>query len=496
MAASTPASMPRLSEAARHVVIPEGITESVYPLVRRRLEDVGIMFDPWQQGFGMIALGCRATGKYAATIGGVVATIPRQVGKTFTVGSLLIGLALEFPGLRAIWTSHHLTTTKNTLQSMQGMVMRRKMAPHVRNVYTNNNDMRILFRNGSVIMFGARESGFGRGMDAIDVLVLDEAQKLSLKALEDMVPSTNQARNEHGALIFHIGTPPRPVDQPGGEAFASKRRKALAGEASDQVYVEFSADRGADYMDRKQWAKANPSFPHRTSVDSMLRMRENIPDDDSWRREAMGVWDEEGATGFISRERWDEMVVDAPPEGTISYAVAYSYDDTRVAVAGAIKAADGGPTHVELIETNAGREAGARQLAEWFCQPGKDGQPRWRKAAQIALCGRAGAGVLQEALRAAGVPSRVVILLTTANYFTACAMFLDATRDGSVSHLDQVPLAVSVTTSEKKSRGQDGQWGWAPAPNGDETPAEAVTAALWAARTSKRRPGRKAQYDF
>ena len=494
MAASTPASMPRLSEAARHVVFPSGIVESVWPRVQPRLAGVGVSFDPWQQGFSTVALGLDARCKYAATIGGVVATIPRQVGKTFTVGSLLIGLALEFPGLRVIWTSHHLSTTKNTLQSMQGMVMRKAMRPHIRHVYTNNNDMRIAFNNGSVILFGAREQGFGRGMDAIDVLVFDEAQKLGLKALEDMVPATNQSRNPHGALVFFLGTPPRPEDD--GEAFTAKRRQALEGNADDDmVYVEFSADRGADPMDRKQWRKANPSYPHRTPTDSMLRMRKNIPDDASWLREAMGVWDEQGDNRAVTAARWAELEVPEAPEGVRSYAVAFSFDDSRVAVAGARKPV-AGPVHVELIDAVASsRDAGVAQLAWWFCDDPANPE-RWRSAAQIALCGRSGATVLYQALRDAGVPARVLKLVTTEEYTTACAMTLDAVRDGSLSHLaGQGPLDTSVTTAEKKARGASGAWGWA-VPGGDETPVEAVSVALWAARTSKRKPGRRATVSF
>jgi hypothetical protein len=71
-----------------------------------------------------------------------------------------------------------------------------------------------------------------------------------------------------------MGTPPRPVDP--GEAFSAKRSKALAGETTDQVYVELSADTDADPDDLEQVAKANPSFPDRTPLESVLRLRENL----------------------------------------------------------------------------------------------------------------------------------------------------------------------------------------------------------------------------
>src|SRR5690606_36696449 len=131
-APSTPQpSERRLSEVARELVIPTGITTTVYARVKTRLAQMGVGFDRWQDGFGAAALGCRDDGKFAATIGGVVASIPRQVGKTFLVGHLLIALCLELPGLRVAWTSRHNCTTTNTFLSMQRTVRRCKVWPHV-----------------------------------------------------------------------------------------------------------------------------------------------------------------------------------------------------------------------------------------------------------------------------------------------------------------------------------------------------------------------------
>jgi len=296
----------------------------VFPRVQRRLNEVGFSFDPWQQGFGTIALGCRADGKFAATVGGVAASIPRQVGKTYTVGGIIVGLCLEFPGLKAAWTSHHNRTTTNTFRSMQGLVKRKGIAPFLApdrsmGIRTTNGEQEIKFRNDSVIMFGAREQGFGRGLDEIDVEVFDEAQILTLKALEDMVPATNQARNPHGGLIFFLGTPPRPDDP--GEAFTAKRQQALKDKPEGQVvitrgkqaYVEFSADPDSAPDDQTQWPIMNPSFPHRTPLESMERMRENIPDDESWNREARGIWPKVSRhAAVVKHAAWQAMRRNGP----------------------------------------------------------------------------------------------------------------------------------------------------------------------------------------
>ena len=95
------------------------------------------------------------------------------------------------------------------------------------------------FVNGSRILFGARERGFGRGFAGIDVLIFDEAQILSESAMDDMVPATNAAPNP---LVLMAGTPPRPTDP--GEVFTLLRQEALDGESTDVGFVEISAERG------------------------------------------------------------------------------------------------------------------------------------------------------------------------------------------------------------------------------------------------------------
>lgn len=307
----------RLSEVARHIVVPDGIVSTGWPAVEAKCAEFGDEFDAWQQGAGRLILAKREDGSYAATVGGITLAIPRQVAKTFLVGRIVFALCVLFPGLRVIWTAHRTRTATNTFRALQGYARRARVAPHVADIRKANGEQEILFTNGSVIMFGAREQGFGRGLDEVDIEVFDEAQILGLKALEDMVAATNQSRHPHGALLFFMGTPPRPTDP--GEVFKTRRAEALAvqpadvefGEVvagGDQLYIECSADRDADPDDHQQWRKANPSFPHRTPLRSMLRLRKNLPSLDSWMREALGVWDADMVTpGPIGVDRWQEL---------------------------------------------------------------------------------------------------------------------------------------------------------------------------------------------
>ena len=440
---------PRLSEVARHLVIPDGIVTSVWPRVERRLASAGVRFDPWQQGFSSAALGCRADGLYAASIGGVVESIPRQVGKTFKDGNLVIGLAAEFPGLRVAWTSHHLRTTTNTFQKMQGLVGRPKMRPLIAAIRKVNGEQEIRFKNGSLIMFGARSEGFGRGMDEIDVLVFDEAQILGLKALEDMVPATNQAKNPHGGLVFLLGTPPRPSDD--GEAFAAMRRAALNGESKDRMYVEIAADPDARWDDRDQWRKMNPSYPHRTPETAMLRMREMIPDEDSWLREAMGIWDEEAAAGWEvwTRAEWrrtthtdDGEPKDGRLTGTVTLAVEMPPDRSQVTI-GAGGDCRGGGFAWDVIWRGRGETAAVAKLAELKADESKP-------VGRIVIDKKSPAGSLIAPLSAEGIDVHEVTFDDVAK---GTGQFFDAVLAGAVAQQDRDEINEAAEHCTKRTYG-------------------------------------------
>lgn len=477
---------PKLSEVARHLVVPEGIVSSTFPAAYHQLKPAGIALDRWQIGLGMAALGCDATGQYASTVGGVVISIPRQVGKTFTIGSLIVGLCLAFPRLRVVWTSHHARTTTNTFRSMQAIARKpaifARLAPN--GIRQANGEQEIAFANGSIVMYGAREQGFGRGMDAVDLVVFDEAQILTLKALEDMVPAANQARHPHGALVMMMGTPPRPTDP--GEAFRAKREAAISGRERAGMYVELSADPDASPDDPAQWARANPSYPQRTPHAAMLRMRSNIPGDAAWRREALGIWDEtDSVPRLISADEWAAIrTTTPPPDGLRALGVAYSLDGQRVALAGAVRHDNG--IHLELIAAQAA-PIDHEALADWI-------ELRWRTMAQVSITGKAGAPVLAQALRDRRVPARVAKVASGEEYYSANAMLAAAILEGSITvpaaPADD-PLELAIANCDRKARGASGAWAWVGStPDADPTPLEALGLALHGARTTTRHPGR------
>lgn len=466
MTTLTTPSTPRLSEVARHLIYPDGIVTSGWPRIQRRLSEMAVTYDGWQCGAVQLILGHDAAGRYVATVGGVTMSIPRQVGKTFTIGSLLIAMCIEYPGLRVVWTSHHGRTTTNTFRAMQGMARRKRVAAYVAHngIRTANGEQEIKFANDSIILFGAREHGFGVGIDAIDILVCDEAQRLSSRALADMMPTTNQAQHKHGALVFFIGTPPRPDDK--GDEFAARRDKALGGGMANGIFIELSADPDGDYDDPKQWAKANASFPHRTPHESMLRLRENLTDEDDWRREAMGVWDEFHATDDrpIPLNLWDPLEIpdaEVPQGAPDRYALTMSPE--RVAsIAVAIK----GETADYLDLAELERVDDSRKLIDWLVE-------RCGRRTPVMIDSRDPAASFASELRARGVPVNVT---SQSDAGRACGGLLDAVAEGRVWHCGQPAIRTGLTIAERELIGKAKLlWEWNL---NDPTPEVAALRAL------------------
>ena len=468
----TKPSTPRLSEAARHVVIPKGIVTTAWPRIVAQCADMGVGFDPWQHGIGSVALGKRKDGKYAATVGGVVLSIPRQVGKTFLVGMIVIALCVIFPKITVIWTAHRTRTATKTFQTLQAMVKRKKVWPHVAAIRIANGEQEIRFRNGSVIMFGAREQGFGRGFDEVDVEVFDEAQILSEKALEDIIPAANQSRQESGALLFFMGTPPRPTDT--GDEFTNRRTKALSGKSDNMVYVEFSADSTADSNDRAQWAKANPSFPRRTPIESMERMRENLTDDDSFRREGLGIWDDRSSHGVISPDVWASCLdtkskVTSTPIFALD--VAPSRNWSAIGVAG--MRADGLP-HIEI--TSSKGVVDHRLGTDWVVPRMVVLAGRW-PGMKVAIASGSAAESLVPALQSAGIE---LVFIKRNDVAAACGLIYDLVTTTALRHLGQPELTSALATARKAVEDGEGAWRWGrKRSSADITPLYAATLALW-----------------
>jgi hypothetical protein len=453
----------KLSDIARHVVQPSGIVSTGWPSVAKKCSEVGLGFDDWQDGIGRLALAKRANGKFAAGIGGVVLSIPRQVGKTYLVAAIVFALCLLTPGLTVLWTAHRMKTAGETFAKLQAFTRKIKIAPHILRVTTGAGDEVVYFRNGSRILFGARERGFGRGFDNVDVEVFDEAQILTEAAVEDMVPATNVSPNP---LLFFIGTPPRPKDP--GEIFAGKRKEALTGEDEDTVYVEFSADPGAGSNDRKQWAKANPSYPSRTDDAAMLRMKKALNTPGSFEREALGIWDAESRISLFDADAWEsgrrgtrpaDLKVDA-------LALAVSIDLAHSAIVAASQDESGG-AWVKPLHHGPGTQGVVDRCLELQTAFG----------VEVVVDGRGPGAVLIPHLEKAGVRLHIA---STGDVLDAFANLESKIRDGQFFHVAAPELDAAAAGAVRRPVGDRSALGRRKT-EADISPLEAASLAAWRA---------------
>jgi phage terminase large subunit-like protein len=424
---STPES---LVPGARHAVAPKGIESSAWPRVKGTCRNIGWRFDPWQDAVGRLILAKRADGGWASDLS--ILSIPRQVGKSYLLGCIIFALCLLNPKLRVIWTSHHTATTEEMYEAMKELAQNKRVAPHVKKcIALQGSRWRIIFANGSRIDFGARERGFGRGKARVGVLVLDEFQHITMRALSNLTPTTNTAENP---LILCAGTPPAPHDN--AEAFSMRRKAALEGISADTLYVEFGADKGAELDDRRQWAKANPSFPKRTPERAFLLNRK-VLDDESFRREFLGIWDEDaGQESVFDMRAWGALLDrDAPQPAGAVLAVDVAPDRKWSSIGVAAGLPDG--RTLVLTQTKRGTEWVVPALVSLRTE---------RRIDEISLH-PGQALMLKPALLEARIP---FVELANKELGQACAQFQEWVAEKRLVHVGQPELDAAVRNARTR----------------------------------------------
>lgn len=452
----------KLSEVARKVVAPSGLVSTAWPGVRdtcrRRL---GVSFDDWQDGAGRLILSKRENGKLAATIGGVGISVARQVGKTYLIGGMAFGLAINRPGMLIIWSAHHARTHGETFLSMQEFAKRSKVRPYISQVYTGSGDEEIRFRNGSRILFGARERGFGRGIPGVDMIVSDEAQIMSEKALDAQLATMNTS--DFGLAIY-VGTPPRPEDP--SEAFTRMRTEAWSGSLQDAVWIEIGADPDATPEDRRQWLKANPSYPHRTPAESILRLQRKLSPE-SFLREGLGLWDEDFRTSALPG--WAKRFTrDAPPEPVaIGLAVSLDLGWGSIGAAGVRR---DGRVHADAVERRRG--------STWLISEAKRIQVEHE--CLVIVDEKCPDADLITALKDEGV---IVTVAKLNDCIEAHSWLVKANKEDRIRHGNTTELNDAIECASDRMVGDRKLWGRKQS-TGDISMLEAVNLAAWKASAS------------
>lgn len=463
-----------MTDTPRHLIIPKGIVTDAHDGISSILADpCHVALDPWQTDIGRYAHARREDGWYAAQT--VAISVPRQAGKTFTVYTdLVIADCLLTPGTFVVWTAHHSSVASETSREMARLfesntALMRYLEPDGLKLAKGREE--IIFRNGSRIVFKARENGAIRGVPKVRKLILDEAQILGEAVLADMVPTMNAATNPQ---VIMLGTPPKPGDK--GEAFTGIRDSALAGETDDVLYIEYSAADDLSLDDEDGWLQANPSFASgRTPRSAISRMRTLFTNDDDFAREALGRWDRADSGDVITEEVW-ALATDSASQAVtdLSLAVDVSPDGATSSVALAGARADG-RLHIELLDL--------RQGTAWvppFVQGVLAANPNIRSV--VLDVGSSSRVFIEDfnALKIRYTAPRV------ADIGAACLDLLGGLMSGKIVHTGQPQMDLARHGARKRTLGETGMWAWSRKNSTtDISPIVAATLALWGTSVAK-----------
>lgn len=464
---------------ARNLVLPEGIKSTGFPAVDATCKQVGINFDEWQRELNRCILAKDSSGLYAADT--VAMSIPRQVGKTFNVGALVFADSIINPGTTTVWTAHRFKVARETFNELRAWAKSPLLAPHIDydEITTGAGNELIPFRNGSRIVFAARERGAIRGFTKVRRLILDEAQILTEAAMSDLAPTMNQAENPQ---IIMMGTPPKPTDL--GEVFTESRRAALAGESEGALYVEFAAKPEAPLQIHEPgfWESmedANPSFPLRTTRRAIRRLRKLLTDDD-FRREAQGIWDSTSRNPVFGAGFWEKVPKVERPEGLDMGAigVAVSIDLEHAAVFGASKLDDDGAL-VRMVRHGDKPD-------DWLVDHVVGLFERFQ--VPVVIDGKGPGADFVPSLKAKLGDS--LFVANASDVQDACAGIYKTVRAGELIHsCDGDSDALDIAVHDAVKRELLDRWAWGRRKSGtDISPLEAATLALWGLTSEAAQP--------
>lgn len=449
----------------------------------------GLLLDDWQASVLTCWLGRREDDKFSSPTCGI--SVPRQNGKNAIVEVReLYGICAC--GEAILHTAHELKTARMAFERLRDFFTSDEypdLSRLVDKISNGNGKEEIRLKNGGVVKFSARSSGSNRGFTA-DTIIYDEAQHLTDEQQQAISPA-NVAGNLANPQEIYLGTPPIPSLP--SERFRTIRNNALNGIDKECTWHEWSVE---DIPDKttspdelvKLARLVNPALGIRID-ERNIRSKALTMALDGYAREHLGWWSKEFTCVAITEKMWDETFIkpsDVPTDGIVTFGVKFSSDGVHVAISACRRTKDK-MCHVECIHSTTVAD-GLTWMIDFFCEP-----ERKKKTSAIAIDGKNGTGVLANALLQY-YPRKAVLLPSTKGVVDASVMFENGLRDHEVTHTNdkdgnQDELDNSALTATKRRIGGEGGWGYA---GENSTPLESCTLALWASRTTKRDPNRKA----
>jgi hypothetical protein len=414
------------------------------PAIVKLATVAGIRLDDAQRMIADATAGVDASGRWSAFE--VVLFAPRQNVKTeYLIARLLAGLYV-FREELLVFSAHQARTTAKVFRRIKRAIEASpELGARIVRVSNRAGAETIELATGQQLECVARSTSTGRGFTG-DFIALDEAQDLDGEQLAAILPMLSTRRNPQVMYALSLGN-----EQ--STHLGALRARALARQDPHVCWIEWSLAEGDRIDDREVWARCNPAYPARISLDYMEREFLALGPE-QFARERLGKsnWpqDQTGRFAVISREAWQacaDPAADARSGGKLSFGVGVARDGRSAAIAACGTGAGGLPV-VEVADWRPGEGAAwaGPRLAQVISKYDTD-SCAWDDdslAGQLSLatyCGRAR-----------------VVTPKPADLAGACGAFMFAFEDRLARHTGDAMLTMAVGAAQV--RPSRAAWYW------------------------------------
>lgn len=407
-----------------------------------------------------------------------VFTTTRQSGKTqIVILRILFGLFIL--GETIIYSAQRWKTSEEVFDRCVAIIMRHEWMrellearPGVPDGVSKAGKVgQIFLANGGSLFCGLRSGDLGRGSTKVDLVIFDEAYKLTEEQAKAMTGAQLASAN---AQTIYISTPAIKAVHPYCDQLATMRGLGLK-RTGDVFFAEWRAPDGMDRGDPEAWRLGSPSFGV-IQKERDVRREFSKSRTDSARQifdaDYLGIGDypvdEADRDPVIPIEEVWRPLTDVMPElvGQRVIAVSRTRDLGKWFVGAGSRTTSG---RVQ-IEVGWAEQAHIGQVAAYVTLLVEQWDP-----VAIVIEGRDPAKSLVPYLRKLGVDAHVT---STPQFAVACRGFIDAAFSGDISHADQPILADTLRDSGLRTLPQ-GDKVWDEG-EGSPAPLVCVTLAHWA----------------
>lgn len=421
--------------------------------VARIAEILGTPLMPWQRHVADVAFELepvvdRVTGELVDRLAyrEVRLTVPRQSGKTTLMLAAMAHRCVAMGDRQRVgYTAQTGKDARLKWEDEHVPVLERSPFGALMQVRKTNGSEAIRWSNGSIWSLLATTETAGHGAQ-LDLGVIDEAFALQDDRLEQAMKPAMITRTQ--PQLWVVSTAGTNDSLYLNDKIDDGRLRATAQDTRSVAYFEWSAPDDAKIDDEDVWRACMPALGITVPIEAIRSDFESMREPE-FRRAYLNQRQDRLATQpwqILSEDLWAGCAdVRSRVDGPVSLAldVTPSRAMSSLAAAGV---RDDGKLHVEVI----GNRAGTSWVLDWF-----GSNDRVRQYQSVTIDPVSAAGSLAGDLRRLGLQ---VNEISSRQMATACGRFFDCVVDGSLVHIDQIPLNAAVAGAKRRTLGD--AWAW------------------------------------